>query len=175
MNKVGKRIITSLLLLAIMFGSFSVYPTQVFAVYQEIEYDDGDIYKGNVLANGKKNGSGTYTCNDGTVITGTWKENVLSGKAKIEYPDGDKYVGNINNGKKSGKGTYYYDDGDVYKGTWKNDKRNGKGKYIWDNGWVLSGNWRKGKLNGKCKLKLTRYTYTIQFKNGKLKKVISRR
>ena len=175
MNKVSKRITTCLLLLSLILGCFSVYPTQVIAKYRVIEYDDGDVYEGNVLSNGKKDGAGTYTCEDGTVIKGTWKKDVLSGKVKIKYPDGDKYVGNIQNGKRSGSGTYYYDDGDVYKGSWKDDKRHGKGKYTWYNGWYLTGTWVNGKPNGRFVLEKTKYTYTIQFRNGKLIKVISRR
>ena len=175
MNRASKRITTCLLLLSIILGCFSINPIRLFAEYRIIEYGDGDVYEGNVLANGKKDGSGTYKYKDGTVITGNWKKNVLSGKVTIDYPDGDQYIGNVKNGKKSGKGTYYYGDGDVFKGSWKNDKRNGKGKYTWSNGWSLSGAWKNGKLNGKCTFKTSSHTYTIQFKNGKFKKVISKR
>lgn len=175
MNRASKRIITSLLLLVFLLGGFSTAPLRAFAEYRVIEYSDGDIFKGNVLQNSKKDGSGTYTFIDGTIITGNWRNGVLEEKVHIEYPNGEEYIGGFKNGVKYGKGKYYFENGDVYNGSWKNDKMHGKGKYTWDNEWSLSGKWKKGKINGKCKLKTKKYIYTIKCKKGKLKKIISKR
>lgn len=174
MNRTIKRIVASLLF-CMMLSGIGVEPITALAGYKVIDYGDGDVYEGNTNAQDDKSGQGTYRCYSGTVITGTWKSNYLTGKGRIVYVDGDRYVGNFKYDEKSGKGKYYFKNGDIYNGSWKNDKMNGKGKYTWKKKWTLTGTWKNGKINGQCVFKNSSYIYNLSVKNGKLQKVISRR
>lgn len=71
-------------------------PCEVMASVKTITYDTGDSYIGNVDDSESsdpdeeepdifpsKQGKGTYYCADGTVITGTWDNNYLKGKATV--------------------------------------------------------------------------------------------
>ena len=117
-----------------------------------IEY--GYNYTGE-LKDGKRNGKGKYTYQNGDVYEGMWSDDVKDGYGKLIFENdsktyvgdfisgvfegwgtlhilgGEKYEGEWKNGKKSGEGTYYYPFGNIYTGEWKDDKRNGKGTYIY--------------------------------------------
>ena len=88
------------------------------------------VYEGQYL-NGKFNGQGTFT-----------------------YNDGDEYVGEYKNGKRHGLGTYTFDgqktstynDGYKYVGAYKDDKRHGQWTYTWTDGTVKKDIWENGKF-----------------------------
>ena len=73
--------------------------------YVEMEWPDGNVYKGN-YQNGQFTGYGELYMVDGTVYRGEWA-----------------------NGKYEGEGEYYWADGSWYKGDWSNGMRNGEGTY----------------------------------------------
>ena len=152
------------------------YTNEVWASRQRIEYIDGDIYEGNVNDNtGEKQGKGKYICTDGTIITGTWKNDYLTGQGTVIYPNRDKYAGSFKNDKRNGGGTYRFRNGDTYRGKWKNDKMNGKGKYTWRNKRYVTGTWKNGKLNGIATYKNGKYKYTVGVYKGKVVKVYGRK
>ncbi len=176
MRKSVRNLLRAVLLsFLIVFGIQQ--PCPVLAVKGTIEYNDGEaLYEGNYNAKTeKKEGKGKYYCPDGTVITGTWKNDFLKGKATVIYPNKDKYVGYFKNDDRNGSGTYTWKNGDRYKGSWKNDVMNGKGTYTWKNKNYVTGIWKNGRLNGKATLKIRKYKYSIKVSNGKLTKVYSRK
>lgn len=175
MRKGTKNLLRVLLLsFLIMFGIQQ--PCQVLAASGTIKYEDGERYVGKYDQKTKKKaGKGKYYCSNGCVITGTWKNDYLTGKATAVYRNKDKYVGYFKNDERNGSGTYTWKNGDKYKGSWKNDVMNGKGTYTWKNKNYVTGTWKNGKLNGKATLKIRKYKYSIQVSNGKLKKVYSRK
>ena len=121
------------------------------------EYKDG-VYEGG-LVDGKRNGKGKYTWNNGDVYEGDFVQDKRTGKGKLSWSNGDVYVGDFVEGKRSGKGKYTWKDGDVYEGDFVDGKRSGKGKLSWSNGDVYVGDFVEGKRTGKGK-----YTW----KNGEV-------
>ena len=75
--------------------------------YGVINYDNGDMFKGNFKSY-KKNGYGVYTWNNG-----------------------DSYSGNWLNGKKHGYGEFRWASGTMWKGEWRNGEQY-KGKTYWN-------------------------------------------
>lgn len=73
--------------------------------YVEMEWPDGNIYKGN-YQNGQFTGYGELYMADGAIYRGNWAD-----------------------GKFDGTGEYYWADGSWYKGEWANGMRNGEGIY----------------------------------------------
>lgn len=164
----------TLLSFLVLFGIQQPYQAQ--AASGTIRYEDGERYVGKYNAKTeRKEGKGKYYCNNGCVITGTWKNDYLTGKATAVYRNKDKYVGYFKYDQRNGSGTYIWKNGDRYKGSWKDDVMNGKGKYTWKNKNYVTGTWKNGKLNGKATLKIRKYKYSIRVSNGKLKKVYSRK
>ena len=125
LKRLGVFLVAAVLMLPGVQGT-----KEVWASRQRIEYEDGDIYEGNVNdSTDQKQGKGKYFCTDGTVIAGTWKNDYLNGQGTVIYPNRDRYAGTFKNDKRNGGGTYRFRNGDTYRGKWKNDKMNGKGKY----------------------------------------------
>lgn len=137
---------------------------------QVIEYDNGDIYGGEVSADGKKNGYGVLTLKSGIEIEGTFlndrpdgqcvitdldknkyigtiKNGYLNGECVIQYANKDQFVGYVVNNKKEGQGRYTFADGKFYLGEFKNDKFDGKGTliYLEPNKEIITGIWKDGK------------------------------
>lgn len=163
-------------------------PCEVMASVKTITYDTGDSYIGNVDDSESsdpdeeepdifpsKQGKGTYYCADGTVITGTWDNNYLKGKATVKYKNKDKFTGYFLKDKRNVSGTYWFKNGDKFTGHWKNDKMNGTGTYTWKSKNYIKGTWKNGKLNSKATLKIKNNVYSIQVTNGRLTKVYSRK
>ena len=172
----GFRRLFGFLLLSMMISVGIRSPYYVEASTQEITYEDGDKYIGNINDDTEeKEGTGKYITAKGVVISGKWKEDFLTGKATVVYPNKEKYVGYFEWDKRNGSGTYYFKNGDRYKGSWKNDKMNGKGTYTWKNKNYVKGTWKNGKLNGTATFKKGKYQYSIKVSKGKLKKVYSRK
>ncbi len=87
--------------------------------YQTINYQNGDIYEGN-LKNGLKHGKGTLTTRNNRSYKGDWKNDKPHGFGINTFPNGKIYTGNFENGKPVGEGQWTYADGRVYNGTWIN-------------------------------------------------------
>ena len=118
LKRLGVFLVAAVLMLTGVQGT-----KEVWASRQRIEYEDGDIYEGNVNdSTDQKQGKGKYFCTDGTVIAGTWKNDYLNGQGTVIYPNRDRYAGTFKNDKRNGGGTYRFRNGDTYRGKWKNDK-----------------------------------------------------
>ena len=72
------------------------------------------------IKNGKPNGQGKLTRNDGEEMEGDWKDGVLHGKGTRTFPVGLKYVGEYKNGIRHGQGTQVHPYGWKYIGEWNN-------------------------------------------------------
>jgi len=91
----------------------------------------------------------TYTLE----FLGEWTDGRINGYGTLTYQDGDKYIGQWIDGKMNGQGTYIYADGDKYEGEWRDDKRHGKGTvtYRGQDGSIVEqyqGEWSEGKMHG---------------------------
>ena len=73
-------------------------------------------YKGQV-ENGKPNGQGTYTFNDGRKYVGNWIDGEPNGQGTLTSPNGEKYEGEWKDGLPNGKGVFTFG-----KGKWEGDK-----------------------------------------------------
>ena len=115
--------------------------------YMEIEYPNGDKYKGQVK-NGKEHGScGFQVCN-GDEYLGNWFEGEKRGIGELRYTNGALYKGEWKNNQRHGIGEYIERDGYKYSGEWVNDQRNGIGEEILANGDKFKGFWQRGLKHG---------------------------
>ena len=83
--------------------------------YGTFTFTDGSQYFGE-WQDGKGDGQGIKTWNDGRKYTGTFKSDIPHGRGTFNYPDGSKYVGEYKNGKRHGQGTLKYSNGETYIG-----------------------------------------------------------
>lgn len=136
-----------------------------------IRFDNGDIYKGEIL-NGKRSGFGIclfsnkdkyeglwkndlmhcvgkYIFSDGSIYTGDFKDGLIEGLGMHRYVNKDIYKGYYKNNKREGKGVLYYKDGSKYTGSWNEDKQSGEGELIKSNGEHYKGQFLDGKFNGR--------------------------
>ena len=125
-------------------------------VYKE----NGGIYEG-PWDNDKKQttkdlegcSEGKFTWADGTVYTGEFKNDKISGFGKIIYKrSGAIYEGHWKDNKKDSdnkESKMTYSDGSTYVGTMKNDKREGHGVMTWPkDGSSYVGNFSADKRHG---------------------------
>lgn len=72
--------------------------------------------------NGKKHGQGKYTFQDGSVYEGTFRNNYMDGKGRMQYgTTGRVYDGNWFEGRMEGYGSYWWEDGSLYEGEYRNN------------------------------------------------------
>ncbi len=88
--------------------------------------DANGIYYGEVT-NGKPNGVGIFSYNDGKICEGQWENGVLHGTAATKYPDGNRYLGTWEKGKKPERVTWTFPDGGSYDGDLIDGKKHGFG------------------------------------------------
>jgi hypothetical protein len=147
----------------------SMYGGEVI-VFPEGTYDG-------VLKDGKKDGLGKLTYNNGDIYDGEWTDDLRDGRGKLTYANGDIYYGDWSDDKKHGQGKQTYANGDIYDGEWTDDLRDGVGKIKyrrgrltgqeWEYVFVYEGQWNNDKIvDGYGKLI---YSEEIVDKNGKLK------
>ena len=126
-------------------------------------------YQGEYL-NGKREGKGIYTYNNGDKYEGEYKNDLKDGNGCYKYKNGDIYTGEYKNGLFDGKGKYEYADGDTYEGQYKQDLREGQGIYIYNNGNRYEGQWVKGLKHGKGEFfYVDGSKYSGDYVNGKKK------
>ncbi len=110
-------------------------------------YKNGKLYYSGEWANGKFNGKGTLSKEDGSVKQGTWEDGKLLQTHIRQKTAEGFYDGYILNSKPDGMGCMQYNDSSRYEGEWKNGKWTGYGKYFTPKD-SLIGEWEDGKLNG---------------------------
>lgn len=85
--------------------------------------------------------------------------NCINGTGTFTDNDGSEYTGSFKNGKKEGKGKSVSANGYTYDGDWKDNKKEGWGKYSFKNtafsflyrDWTYEGQWKNDSMNGKGK------------------------
>ena len=117
----------------------------------EIKYPNAK-YIGATL-DGKRDGIGTLTSNNGEMYKGEWKNDVKEGKGVYKYKTGNIYDGEWKNDAREGKGVLKHYDGSIYDGEWKNDVYEGKGEYKFKSGNTYDGEWKNGVKEGRGVLK----------------------
>ena len=65
----------------------------------ELIFDDGSVYKGEVNKKGLAHGKGTYTFQDGSEYVGEYKEDNYHGKGTFTRSDGEELSGNFKDGQ----------------------------------------------------------------------------
>lgn len=131
----------------------------------------GESYDGQTH-NGKYNGAGTLTREDGSVWEGTWRNGKPHGQFRVMVPGKYTYTGNMSLGKRNGPGRIAMSDGRVIEGVWKMGRRisakdSTPGSHpvqfrrvITAAGVVCEGEWSGGKMQGKCTMTLAgRYRF----------------
>ena len=139
--------------------------------YGEIQYENGEIYKGELI-NNKREGVGKFYMKNGDYYIGRWINDKAQGFGRQYYPNkklkyignfdnneyndygvyfwenGERYEGFFRNSMATGIGKYYYINGDLYEGDFVDNIKQGQGKYICSNGNYFIGQWRNDMQNG---------------------------
>lgn len=119
---------------------------------------------------GKKEGTGKYEWNDGTIYEGEFSNDKINGQGKLTIPQKGTYEGTFVNGKRSGQGTYTFTNGDIYQGNWTDDKMSGQGTYTFNNGDTYVGEFSNNKFNGQGTYKKGSNKYTGTWSDNEYKK-----
>lgn len=126
--------------------------------FQIIEYNSGDLYKGEILDD-KKHGKGTYIWKNGDIFEGNFVNDKFN-YGKYTFGSSSKHAGDVYEGdiiglRWHGKGKYTFGRsseyaGDVYEGDFLNGKWTGKGKYIFGKSSEFAGDVYEGDIiNGE--------------------------
>ena len=94
--------------------------------------------------NGKMNGHGVYTAEDGSRYDGEMRNNMANGHGIATLANGSRYEGEYRDNKRNGRGLQTYANGDRYEGEWHDHKSNGAGKLTFVSGEVYNGFWTEG-------------------------------
>ncbi len=105
-------------------------------------------YYGN-LVDGKQEGSGQISMEDGQFYSGKFKNGSQHGKGIAIFPNGAVYDGDCENGKANGMGVLF----NIRKkwrheGQYKDDRRNGSGIYHYEDGTFYIGGFENGNIHG---------------------------
>ena len=95
-----------------------------------INYENGDIYQGDVDSNRKRHGNGKMTYQNGNIYDGGWKNDSFDGQGILIYTENapnntynySKYEGEWKNGKMHGEGKMTFQDKRIYEGDWEDDE-----------------------------------------------------
>ena len=96
-------------------------PGELYAIEQGLEFKeikyDNCTYRGYFNKDGKREGVGITTFNDGNKYSGEYKRGKRNGVVKAEYANGDIYWGLWKDGLREGYGTYQWkSNGQKYTG-----------------------------------------------------------
>ncbi|MBX4264479.1 Ig-like domain-containing protein [Clostridium estertheticum] len=114
---------------------------------QELNFKTG-TYVGDFV-DGKRQGKGKFTWENGDIYDGEWLNDNMSGEGTFSYESKDTYFGNYKDNVKNGQGIYTWNNGEIYNGVWEDDTMNGIGEYDFINGDFYKGEWEDGKMNGE--------------------------
>ena len=147
---------------------FGIVGCATTPTYDSESYENG-VYIGE-WKNGKWNGQGTFTYNDGVKYVGEFKDYYFHGQGSFTNPDnGSYYIGEWKYGKYHGQGTVQTSSGQIYAGEWSNGVMSGLGTYTYLNGDKYTGGFRDGKFHGKGVISYANGEYyTGQFINNQL-------
>ena len=153
---------------------------------------NGSIYEGEWNKKGNHHGKGTLITEDGSKLTGIFKEGTLeglgriihatgllyegefkdgklNGKGKIKAKHGGKFEGNLTDGKLNGYGVEEWPDGMKYEGEYHFGQRKGRGKLSLGDGSVYEGDFLDDKMHGKGEYRWKNGNkYTGEWKNNKM-------
>ena len=102
------------------------------------------------FVNGSYEGKGAILYEDGSFLSGEWKNGKLNGQGTHYSTEKDLYIGAFIDGKKNGAGTYLFKDNSFLQGSFKNDTYNGRCIYIAKDAGIISDNiYIDGKKNGQ--------------------------
>ncbi len=156
-GKVGKQIIKDLI------------ANQSFNSNPNINIWTGETILKGQLKDGKLNGNGKISKNNGDIYEGQFKDNQLNGDGKVSLINGNIIEGQFKNSKLNGNGKISYNNGDIYKGQFKDNQLNGDGKISYNNGNISEGQFKDNTLNGRGKISYNNGTiYEGQFKDNQL-------
>jgi hypothetical protein len=105
---------------------------------------EGEFY------DGKRQGHGKQTWQDGKIYEGGWMNDKRYGKGIMKLPNDDKYEGDWINDERNGFGKFLWADGQIYEGQWKDDLKHGTGKIKFTDGSTYEGDWINGNRTGKA-------------------------
>ncbi len=141
-----------------------------------IEYENGSIYKGELL-HGEPHGYGSMTDPiNQTVYTGHWHQGQRHGTGRCSYGfvndddvDYAVYTGEWRYNERHGTGEYSYRwDTCHYRGEWQNDKRCGNGSASYADGRFYDGQWDDDEQHGYGRMDyLDDKTYVGEWVHGK--------
>lgn len=119
--------------------------------------------------NGKRDGFGIVTWDDGAKFIGYFLNDLANGLGKQLHKGGEVYFGEWVNDRASGLGYYTNTRNSRYEGEWKNDKHNGFGRQVQLKGSVYTGEFLNGMKNGLGRLELDDGSvYEGEFKNNEI-------
>ena len=134
----------SALYAVLILGVFVVATSQA----EEIEYDNGDRYVGDVSNDGEPHGYGIYRWRNGRTYSGEWFFGKSHGRGKTIYPDGIRFEGEYLLGKPNGDGVKTWPNGIRLEADYIDGVPVGTVKLHFPNGALYEGEWREGPLNG---------------------------
>lgn len=119
--------------------------------YGKTVFPDGTVFEGewiNLIPNGKGVQSGKNEEKNWD-YDGYFKDGKYDGYGKLTVDDGQCYEGEWENGKRQGKGKFTYADGTSYEGEWKSDLKHGNGILTTKDD-IFDGVWEKDEfISGK--------------------------
>jgi hypothetical protein len=101
------------------------------------------------LVDGKWDGTGQSSWEDGAFYSGEFKNGSQHGKGIAIWPDGNVYDGEFENGKKNGMGVFFNIRKKWrYEGQFKDDKKHGNGIWHYEDGDFYIGGFENGNFHG---------------------------
>lgn len=108
-----------------------------------------------------KNGQGYLIRDEGT-YEGSWLNDKLHGKGKMDWVNGDTYEGEYKDDLRHGFGKMRFKNGDTYEGTFVGGQMHGQGRYVWRNGEIFEGNFKNGVMDGEGKIEYSQIRIKAQ-------------
>ena len=136
---------------------------------EPIQFNNGNIYKGNWNNDLKMDGPGIYYLKEDKILAqGNW-DNGECKFARVFQPNGDIYEGELKDSKFNGKGKLISANEEVYEGDFVDGEKTGYGKITFPDQAVYEGYLEKGELKGKGKMTwINGYEYTGEFDRSAL-------
>ncbi|MDC7219555.1 MAG: hypothetical protein PQJ59_06410 [Spirochaetales bacterium] len=101
-------------------------------------------YRGDLIE-GRMEGRGIFTYNDGSIYKGDFRGDKPEGRGELQRTDGSCYQGDFKAGLMHGKGRLVWADGSCYEGPFKSGLMEGIGVFTWPGGDRFKGLFEKGR------------------------------